>query len=264
MSFEVVAGVDGSAPSEAAARWAAYDAYRRGVRLRLVAVTRDTRAFGDDVPLGVPAFVPVLRDRLTDLLPELAITCEAVPGTPWSVLASAGRRRGLLVLGSRGPGGLAGPLAGSVALRTAAEAHCPVVLVRPGAEDAEAGRGPIVVGAEADRPCGAVLDFAFAEAARCGAGLRVLAARGGGAPAQESRLADVVARRRDRYPDVLTTIEVSGRPAVSQLVEASHRAALVVLGRRSPEPSLAALRLGPVAHGVIHHAHGPVAIVPGP
>ncbi|MFF3110934.1 universal stress protein [Kitasatospora sp. NPDC057904] len=264
MSFEVVAGVDGSAPSEAAARWAAYDAYRRGVRLRLIAVIRDTRAFGEDAPQGMPAFVPVLRDRLTDLLPELEITCEAVPGTPWSVLASAGRRRGLLVLGSRGPGRLAGPLAGSVALRTAAEAHCPVVLVRPGAEDAEAGQGPIVVGVEADRPCGAVLDFAFAEAARCGAGLRVLAGGSEGALAQESRLADALARGRDRYPDVLTTTEVFGRPAVSRLVEASRTAALVVLGRRSPRLAFAALRLGPVAHGVIHHAHGPVAILPDP
>ncbi|MEE1786694.1 universal stress protein [Streptomyces sp. SP17BM10] len=263
MSFEVVAGVDGSAPSEAAARWAAYDAYRRGCGLRLVAVTRDTRAFGDDAPQGMPGFVPVLREHLADLLPELAITCEAVPGTPWSVLASAGRRRGLLVLGSRGPGGPAG-LTGSVALRAATEAHCPVVLVRPGAEDAEAGRGPVVVGVEPDRPCDEVLDFAFAQAARCGAGLRVLAARDRGTSAGEPGLGEAVARPWDTYPDVRVTSEVTGRSAVSALVEVSRTAALVVLGRRIRRLPLAALRLGPVAHGVIHHAHGPVVIVPHP
>ncbi|WP_329500458.1 universal stress protein [Kitasatospora herbaricolor] len=63
-------------------------------------------------------------------------------------------------------------------------------------------------------------------------------------------------------PDVLTRAEVVDGGAAEALLEASQSASLVVLGRRAPGHPMAAPRLGPVTHVVLHRAHVPVAVVP--
>ncbi len=133
----------------------------------------------------------------------------------------------------------------------------------------------------AERPSGAVLRFAFAEAARRGAVLRAL--EGGAEPhgtlrtdapiepqeirralveAETVRLQDALARWQETYPAVRTVAEATGWGASRALLEASQRAALVVLGRRAPGLPMAAPHLGHLAHAVLHHARGPVAVVP--
>ncbi|MFD5463929.1 universal stress protein [Kitasatospora sp. NPDC127059] len=284
MFDSVVAGVDGSAESTAAARWAAYDAHRRGVALRLVCVLPPEG--GDLPPLEaggdrLPECVTELRAQLAHALPLLEVACEPIPGSAWSALAAAGERGGLLVLGSSGPGGVTGRLLGSVALRAAAEARCPVVLVPVGAADPEAGPGEVVVGLRGGRQSDAVIGFAFEEASRRGAVLRALEGRvepygplRTGAPigpdeirrslveAETVHLRDALAHWRDKFPEVRTSAEVSGWSASRTLVEASRSAALVVVGRRAPARPTGVPKLGHVAHAVIHRAHGPVAVVP--
>ncbi|WP_317634087.1 universal stress protein [Kitasatospora sp. DSM 101779] len=283
MTQSVVVGVDGSAESSAAAEWAARQARRSGRALRMV------HAGGPEAPLAeqpgdpaepLPEPVRVLRDRLLDTLPDLEIHCEHVPGSPAHALVAAGEREGLLVLGSRGRGGFAGLLVGSVAVRAATLAACPVVLVRPGAEGRGAS-GDVVVGVEGGRPCDEVLAFAFEQAAELGTGLRALESltvpagpyvtdapmaqpeiRESMAEAETLRLRDALARWREKYPEVGAEAEVTGWPAGRALVEASRSAALVVVGRRTPRLLPAAPRLGGTAHAVLHHAHGPVAVVP--
>jgi nucleotide-binding universal stress UspA family protein len=51
----------------------------------------------------------------------------------------------------------------------------------------------------------------------------------------------------------------SGSPA-NQLVDASHEASLVVVGRRVRRSPLGA-HIGSVTHAVLHHATAPVAVV---
>ncbi|MFJ8441286.1 universal stress protein [Kitasatospora griseola] len=283
MSDSVVAGVDGSAESTAAAHWAAAEAHRRRVPLRLVHVVPPEDG---DLPHREPAgsrrpdSAAALRAEIAHALPHLDVSCDLVPGHPWSALTAAGETAGLLVLGSSGPGGVTGRLLGSVALRAAAEARCPVVLVPADAGPATA-TGEVVVGLRGDRPSDAVLAFAFEEAARRGAVLRALEGRtepdgplhtdGPVTPEQlrwslvESRtvrLQDALAHWRGKFPEVRTAAEVSGRSASRTLLDASRGAALVVLGRRAPAHPLAAPKLGHVVHAVIHRAHGPVAVVP--
>ncbi|MEU9126876.1 universal stress protein [Kitasatospora sp. NPDC048540] len=283
MSHAVVVGVDGSAQSAAAAEWAAYQAHRSGRALRMIHAGGTEPALSaepEDLAQSLPRPVLELRDRLADVLPDLEISCEHVPGHPAHALAAAGHREGLLVLGSRGLGGLAGALVGSVALRAAAHAACPVVLVRTGT-DGDVARSDVAVGVDSARPCAEVLGFAFEQAAERGAKLRALESRSlptGGyvtaapidppeiteALAAEAlvRLQDALAPWREKFPGVRVEAEVTGRPAGKALVEAARSASLVVVGRRTPKIRPAVPGLGAVAHAVLHHTHGPVAVVP--
>ena len=108
------------------------------------------------------------------------------------MLPERGATAQLLVLGSRGRGGLASLLLGSNGPAAARDAECPVVVVpRPGRGggtshaseavgepgDARAEPGPrVVVGLQTDSPDEATLSFAFTEAALRGARLQVIAA----------------------------------------------------------------------------------------
>ncbi|MDT0405106.1 MULTISPECIES: universal stress protein [Streptomyces] len=62
--------------------------------------------------------------------PPVIVRAEVHYGTPASVLLRAAHEATLLVIGSRGLGGFAGPLPGSVAQHRAQHADCPVVIVR--------------------------------------------------------------------------------------------------------------------------------------
>ncbi|MER5641132.1 universal stress protein [Kitasatospora sp. NPDC002227] len=279
MDQAVVVGVDGSARSAAAADWAAQAARRSGRPLRMlyVAGAEPESASAGTFPLPVAAVREVIADRY----PEVELRCERTPGDPKYVLAAAGERSGLLVLGSRALGAFGGTLVGSVGLGAAAHSRCPVVLVRAGAANQGGYPGEVVVGVEGGRPCDAVLGFAFAQAAERGVVLRAVESRTQAAgryrteapmepweirdavlAAEETTLRDALARWREKYPAVRTVAEVVPEPAAKVLTESSRAASLLVLGRRSPGHPMAAPHLGPVAHAVLHHAHCPVAVVP--
>jgi nucleotide-binding universal stress UspA family protein len=65
---------------------------------------------------------------------------------------------------------------------------------------------------------------------------------------------------RERYPDVEVVEEVLREHPVRALAEASAHADLIIVGskRRS---GLDLMHLGSVGHGLVHHAHCPVAVV---
>ncbi|MFF2659983.1 universal stress protein [Kitasatospora sp. NPDC058032] len=288
MTHNVTVGIDGSAPSAAAAEWAAREAGRLGLPLRMIHVA-GTEADALERDLGggaaLPGRVADICDRVAAELPELDVTCEVQPGHPAFTLAAASGRAELLVLGSRGLGGFTGLLIGSVGLRTAGRSLCPVVLVRSEADGHDAldgdAAGDVVVGVESDRPADAVLEFAFRYAADHGVGLRAVESRTTShdtyttrapveqaeireamAAAEQLRLEDALAVRREKYPQVRTAAEVCPWSAGRALVEASRGASLVVLGRRTAKHPLTGPHLGPVAQSVLHHAHAPVAVVP--
>ncbi|WP_406186712.1 universal stress protein [Streptomyces sp. NBC_01006] len=115
-----------------------------------------------------------------------------------------------------------------------------------------------MVGVDTGKPCNALLAFAFEEAAR--RGLRSEDSRAarnecegcsGGRP---GTLAGGVPGRR------AVTSRARVGHAATELVDRSSEAGLVVVGRRIRQSSIGA-HIGPVAHAVLHHAKGPVAVI---
>ncbi|MGY1800210.1 universal stress protein [Blastococcus sp. SYSU D00868] len=123
----VAAGVDGSAGSLLALRFAAAEARLRGGELQVVHAWLD----GLVGTGGAARAQAVLRDAIGAAGSEAhRVRAETVEGAAWDVLTEVAEAADLLVVGARGRGGLTGPL-GSVSLRCLMYAPCPVAVVRP-------------------------------------------------------------------------------------------------------------------------------------
>ncbi|MFJ6621845.1 universal stress protein [Kitasatospora sp. NPDC091335] len=284
MTSTVLAGVDGSPQSAAAAHWAAAEAARRGATLHLVHawpwLTDGVSSFAepDDLPEAVRRTLTEAAEEIRGLHPGLTVETDAVLDAPVDGLVAAAADAELLVLGSRGRGGFTGLLLGSVSMSVAGRSSAPVVVVREAGTADEARAAEIVVGVDAHDPEAEVLDFAFREAALRGARVRavhgwdlppVFGYAGGAVPAAElgqlealeaKLLTLALAEPRERYPDVEVVEDVQ-LGAARALVEASAGAALVVVGRGRRQIDFGP-RVGRVAHAVLHHAEAPVAVVP--
>lgn len=291
MTKYLLAGIDGSPQSTAAARWAAGEAVRRGLGLRLVHAQTwlDDIHAGPAQPTDVRALtLRMLSDAQQDIRrshPGLEVLAELIgtgdpAGDPADELAGAAGAAELLVLGSRGYGGFTGLLIGSVGLAVAARCEVPTVLVRnTGTERPGPAGGEIVLGVDTRSPSDDVIDFAFQQASRHGAVLRAVHGwapppvwgYAGWVPPQAEAdqfraieaelLADALTGWREKYPEVVLIEDCRVGTGSSALVDLSADAALVVVGRRR-RPHRAGMRIGPVAHAVLHHAKAPVAVVP--
>lgn len=139
-SARIVVGVDGSAGSLAALRWAVAHAAARGLALHVVtawdfpieSTYGDMATGGDFHP--VLAAEKVLATALADAgvsTDDDTITTAPVQGHPAEVLLEMAQTCELLVVGSRGHGKVLGALLGSVSHYLAGHAPCPVVVVKP-------------------------------------------------------------------------------------------------------------------------------------
>ncbi|MCZ7375985.1 universal stress protein [Micromonospora sp. WMMC250] len=125
----VAVGVDGSDASLVALGFAAERAAQRRVPLRVLHAWTP----GPGGAAGVPderASVEAQLEPWRRTFPELDITVDLVGGSPASMLIEASRDARLVVVGSRGRGGLAGMLLGSVSQQLIQHSHCPVAVVR--------------------------------------------------------------------------------------------------------------------------------------
>lgn len=134
----VVVGVDGSPSSYAALRWAARYARSVGGVVEAVCAWDTPSEIGWAGPAIDPEFDLVqARERFAEELravfPEehpAGLREELVEGDPSEVLIRASQGAEVLVVGSRGRGGFARAMLGSVSQRCAQHAACPVVIVR--------------------------------------------------------------------------------------------------------------------------------------
>ena len=99
------------------------------------------------------------------------MSTSVVDGHPVEVLRAASEDARLLVLGSRGVGGVAGLLLGSTASRVVPHAGCPVIVLSDDADVLVRDRRSVVVGVEGRQGDEEVLAFAVDEAAARGTDL---------------------------------------------------------------------------------------------
>lgn len=284
----LVVGVDGSESSLQAVDWAVDEAARLGLPLRLVHASlweryegslpsfRSARPDEEDTAERIAASCAE-RARLRD--PEVKVSSDVLDDDAVSALLHAAHESFALVTGSRGRGGIATMLLGSVSLEVAARAVCPVVVVRGGERNREGSFGRVVAGLGDSAEGSAALRFAFREAEARESPLHVVRAwrRPAHAHMNHPLIADSAAGAEEEQASALLTdllrdavrehprVDVHRHavegPAHRALLDASADADLVVVGARRRHGHVG-LQIGRVAHALLHHAECPVAVVP--
>ena len=150
----IVVGVDHSDGAKAALRFALEEARLRQATLRVVhawqfgyiGATQGLEgalpAMGGELEDFRQAAAAALEETLREVRAEtegVAIERRVDQGAPAAVLVEESRDADLLVVGSRGHGGFAQLLLGSVSQQCAQHAFCPVVIVRRTAKDGHGG-----------------------------------------------------------------------------------------------------------------------------
>ncbi|MFF1739092.1 universal stress protein [Streptomyces mirabilis] len=290
MELPLVVGVDGSEPSLRAVDWATDEAALRGVPLRLVYASLWERYEGAALAEGVgrPS-EQVMADNIVEAAarrahrraPEAKVSTDVLPDDASSVLLNEAHTAAALVVGSRGRGGLAELLLGSVSLTVAGRAACPVIVLR-GNQDDQARVGThrrVVLGVGEGPHATEVTRFAFEEAETRKAALDAVRAwrcpayestddpllAGEPARLHEQRAAEILdsalSKAAAEHPAVALRRRTAEGSARRVLLDASDGADLLVVGVRRHH-GLAGLRLGRVAHTLLHHSACPVAVVP--
>ena len=283
----LVVGTDGSASATNAVLWAAQEAARRAVRLRVVHGYVWSLVVP---PLGGGGYLESgdgLREAAERLLadaeaaavravPDLEVETTIVEDTATAALLRASADAVMVVVGSRGLGGFSGLVVGSTAVQLTMYATCPVVVVRDATD--RAPDAPVVVGVDGSDHATRALGFAFEAAALRNAPLLaihawtepVATAPGDMIPPvydpelvhrqKAEFLNEQVSAWSAKYPDVAITQQViRGHPSAT-LVEASKRAQLLVVGARGVG-GFRGLLFGSISQAAIHHAHCPVAVI---
>jgi nucleotide-binding universal stress UspA family protein len=136
----IVAGVDGSASSLAALRWAIRQAELTGSSVDAVIAWQPPAASGLEWSVAIvddTDYAELAAKTLAEAISMAADPASRVrvrplvgEGNAAQVLLDAAADADLLVVGSRGHGGFASALLGSVSLHCTHYARCPVVVIR--------------------------------------------------------------------------------------------------------------------------------------
>ncbi len=267
---EILVGYDGSSSSRDAVDWAARAAREHGAVLAVCHAWAPGYAGpplepGHDDPARASAQW-ILSTSIRNPDPA-EVQQVLVEGSAASVLCEQSADASILVVGSRGLGGLDGLMLGSVSLQTAAFAHSPVVVVR--------GRwrptgcyapGHVVAGIDGSEASANVLDFAGTEAALRHVPLTAVCALADapGELAMAKRTGEdfehIVTKWEKEHPEVELYRQITSQSARATLLDAAYDAQLLVLGRRG-RGGLPRMVLGTVTETLLSHASCPVAVI---
>jgi nucleotide-binding universal stress UspA family protein len=284
----IVVGADGSAAAGAAVLFAAREAARSGLDLRIVAVTpwphlfHVASAVAPWALLDADAVLREAEDLAASVLPPGRIATVKAQGWPADALVDESARAEYVVVGNRGLGGVAGLLLGSTSVEVTARAHCPVLVVREDMRGRVAPpEAPVVVGVDSGPWSAAALEQGFRYAEAVGAPLLAVHAWHARRPLipgqipseagralhrarDEADLAEAIVEPfRAAYPTVRATTSTPEGPAGPTLAEAAGTARVLVVGARG-RGELTGLVLGSTTHAVLRHSACPVLVVKVP
>lgn len=286
----VLVGVDGSPESLEAVDWAVARAAKAGWRVHLLCAYSLPSFTTASLDGGYAALDDsAIRSGAQKVIDEAAqravgsgvkVTSSLETGDPAGVLVDLSDEATMAVVGTRGGGGFADRLLGTVSSALPAHAHCPTVVVprhMEGADFTPVRR--IVVGVDGSDSARRALRWAVREAEVWGAELTAVAAvplaSGTGALAwlpaaidREQVLADVrggldraVAVALEGHPGVKVRKHALDGNAAELMAEFSTAVDLVVVGSRG-RGGFAGLLLGSTSQAVLSHAVCPVMVVP--
>lgn len=298
----VVVGVDGSDQSICALVWAAKEAERRRSPLHVVtAYTVPIFAASsmdagyttmDDAIIreGAQAVLDKALERISGYNIEVFPRVET--GDASAVLLELSEEADLMVVGSRGRGGFVGRLLGSVSSALPAHAKCPTVVVplRTAGRLPEAGVRPpsgaptvqtvedvVVVGVDGSEQGRAASLVAAEEAKHRGLPLQILCALppfSGSlawvpAPMDLEALHEELAEQlragqawlQSHFPDVQMSVQLLDGAPAEIMIDRTADVELLVMGTRG-RGGFAGMLMGSTSQSVLHHAKGPVMVVP--
>lgn len=294
MTGTIMVGVDGRAEHRAALEWAARRAVRDGSRLELVFVLE--HSWGDDADgpsdllvLAAKSLLATEREaalRIAEAAstrvpaltgpepartrhPRLEVGTRYLYGHVGAELTAASRGADLLVVGARSRSERDRGFAGSLHLRLASTAACPVAVVPHGWAGAGAG---VVAGVDGKAPAETAVAFAADEAAALGERLRLVCVGYTANPLlaglvpevslddrRKRILEEAAERARELHPGIDVRADVIEAAPARGLVEAAEGSRMLVVGTRDRHGAKRVM-LGSVGHDVLLNVRVPVVI----
>ena len=288
----IIVGVDGSQQAVLALDWALAQAQRHGAQVVIAHTWQPDVHATPAVAGAVPDLVQdaqvnhevehQAQDWLDDIVKEAAgktsvsVTGSLGTGSPAGHVLDLADDALMIVVGSRGRGGLRGLVLGSTSQQISSHAQCPVVVVR----EADAVQtGPVVVGVDGSPASQRALELAFAEAALRKTSLLLVHAWSTSFAGTLINSGQDFDRIRDSEVDqgwvtlntslsslalthgAVEIVErlVQGSPSAA-LIDASAGAVLTVVGSRG-RGGFKGLMLGSVSAAVLQHAHSAVMVI---
>lgn len=271
-SKPIVVGYDGSDGSRRATLWAVRHAAASGLPLVVVHCwvwpyfTQNLGPVTGVEDSGLRREAEMIADEGLDLAqstePNVDVSASLIIGFPSEVLTRISVEASLLVTGTRGLGGFAGLLIGSVSLHLAASASCPIVVVRD-----DQPEGDVLVAVDGSPESDRSVTTAAQLAKILHVPLRIIhvgpysrhAADRRGDAANDPVMQQAV-NLLPSDTDLAVSQDLFLEPSVpGVIVHQAKTAAGVVLGAKGRN-TLGA-RLGSTVHAVLHHAQGNVIVV---
>jgi nucleotide-binding universal stress UspA family protein len=287
-THKILVGIDGSKNSVPALAWAIQEGRVRSATVEAV--------YAWQVPAlayTAPGFIPpgeesmrtegerIFEDAIGgiprhDDVKVLLRICDGAPGDVL-VKVSDDSEAGVLVVGARGHGGVAGLLLGSVSHSLTHHCHKPLVIVPRTWQAEAAAKGHIVVGVDGSVGSERALCWSVREARLRGVPLEVVMVWAPPGPVVPAHLPlggsggiEIGAKVLDALSDVVSKVDTSGVEVHLTVLEGTParvlmaRAAtadLLVVGTRGLGRARETIS-GSVSHACTHHADVPVAVIP--